>query len=64
LVFHFIAGVSVIVFNTTVNNISGIPWESVFLVEEIGVPGENHRPATTFYSPIQFSRHIVTGSLR
>ena len=32
------------VFNTTFNNISGISWWSVFLVEGIGVPRENHRP--------------------
>jgi len=30
------------VFNTTFNNISVISWQSVLLVEEIGVPGENH----------------------
>jgi len=26
------------------NNISIILWRSVLLVEETGVPGENHRP--------------------
>jgi hypothetical protein len=26
------------------NNISVISWQSVLLVEETGVPGENHRP--------------------
>ena len=30
------------VFNTTFNNISVILWWSVLLVDEIGVPGENH----------------------
>ena len=35
----------VIVFNATFNNISAISWWSVLLVEEIGVPGENHRTA-------------------
>jgi hypothetical protein len=35
------------VFNATFNNISVISWRSVLLVEEIGVPGENHRPATS-----------------
>ena len=29
------------------NNISVILWPSVLLVEETGVPGENHRPATS-----------------
>ena len=28
----------------TFNNISVISWRSVLLVEETGVPGENHRP--------------------
>ena len=43
----FISGISdeemVIV---TFNYISVISWQSVLLVEETGVPGENHRPAT------------------
>ena len=30
------------VFNATFNNISVISWRSVLLVEETGVPGENH----------------------
>jgi len=30
------------VFNATFNNISVISWWSVLLVEETGVPGENH----------------------
>jgi hypothetical protein len=32
------------VFSATFNNISGISWRSVLLVEETGLPGENHRP--------------------
>jgi hypothetical protein len=32
------------VFNATFNNISGIMWQSVLLVEETGVPAENQRP--------------------
>jgi hypothetical protein len=35
------------VFNTTFNNISAISWRSVLLVEEIGGPGENHRPVAS-----------------
>jgi hypothetical protein len=35
------------VFNTTVNNISVILWRSVLLLEETGVPGENHRPSAS-----------------
>jgi hypothetical protein len=34
------------VFNATFNNISVISWQSVLLVEETGVPGENKRPAS------------------
>jgi hypothetical protein len=33
------------VFNINLNNISVISWRSVLLVEEPGVPGENHRHA-------------------
>ena len=32
------------VFNDTVNNISFLSWRSIVLVDETGVPGENHRP--------------------
>ena len=35
------------VFNATFNNISVILWRSVLLVEETGVPGENHQPAAS-----------------
>ena len=38
-------GGGAMVFNTTFSNISVISWRSVVLVEEIGVPGENHRLA-------------------
>ena len=31
-------------FNATFNNISAISWRPVVVVEEAGVPGENHRP--------------------
>jgi len=34
------------VFNATFNNISVIPWRSVLLVEEIGVPGSRRKPPT------------------
>jgi hypothetical protein len=36
------AGVRVMVFNSTFNNISVISWRSVLLVEEARVSGENH----------------------
>jgi hypothetical protein len=35
------------VFNATFNNISVISWQSVFLVEEIREPGENHHPVAS-----------------
>ena len=35
-------GVSVVVNNATFNNILVISWWSVLLMEENGVPGENH----------------------
>jgi hypothetical protein len=33
-----------LVFNATFINISAISWRPVLVVEEAGVPGENHRP--------------------
>jgi hypothetical protein len=36
------------VFNATFNNISAILRQLVLLVEETGVPGENHRPVRPF----------------
>jgi hypothetical protein len=39
--------VCLVVFNPALNNISVISWRSVLLVEETGVPGENHRPAAS-----------------
>ena len=35
----------VMAFDATVNNISVISWQLVLLLEETGVPAENHRPA-------------------
>jgi hypothetical protein len=35
------------VLNATFNNILAISWQSVLLVMETGVPGENHRPAVS-----------------
>jgi hypothetical protein len=37
------------VFNAIFNNISAISWQSVLLVEEIGVPGENQKPAESHW---------------
>jgi hypothetical protein len=40
--------VRVMVFNATFNNISVISWRSVLLVEETGVPRENHKPVASY----------------
>ena len=37
----------VMVFNATLKNISVLSWWSVLLVEETGVPEENHRPVAS-----------------
>jgi hypothetical protein len=39
--------VGVLVFNASFNNISAISWLSDLLVDDNGVPRENHRPATS-----------------
>ena len=39
--------VGFMVFNATVNNISVISWQSVFLLEETEGSRENHRPAAS-----------------
>jgi len=40
-------GEGVMVFNATFKNISVISWGAVLLVEETGVPEENHRPVAS-----------------
>jgi len=49
----------VMVFNATFNNISTVLWRSVLLVEETGVPGENHRPAASHWQTLS---HIFVSS--
>ena len=41
-------------FNATFNNISVLSesWLSVLLVEETGVPGENHRPVASHWQTL------------
>ena len=48
------------VFNSTFNNISVISWQSVLLVEETGVPRENHRPATSHRQTL--SHNVVSSA--
>jgi hypothetical protein len=42
----------VMVLYATFNNISVISWRSVLLVEETGVPRENHRPAVNHWQTL------------
>jgi hypothetical protein len=44
--------VKVMVFNVTFNNISVISWQSVLLVEEIGVSGENQNLSQVTDKPV------------
>jgi len=37
------------VFNATFNNIAVISWRSVLLVDETGIPEENHRPIASHW---------------
>jgi hypothetical protein len=48
------------VFNITFNNISVTSLRSVLLVKEIGVPGENHRPAANHRQTLS---HNVVSSI-
>ena len=47
------------VFNTTFSNISIISWWSILLVEEAGVPRENHWPAASHWQTLS---HTVVSS--
>ena len=50
------------VFNATFNNISVISWRSVLLLEETGVPWENHRPVASHWQTL--SHDIVSSTPR
>ena len=50
------------VFNATFNNISAILLQSVLLVEESGVPTENHRPAASHFQIL--SHNVVSSTPR
>ena len=51
------------VLNATFNNISAILWRSVLLVEENGVPGENHQPVVTVTDKL-YHINVVTSTPR
>jgi hypothetical protein len=48
------------VFNATFNNIAVISWRSVLSLEEIGGPGENHRPFASHWQTL--SHNVVSSS--
>jgi hypothetical protein len=54
--------VMVMVFNATFNNISVISLRSVWLVEETGVSGENHRPSASHWQTL--SHNVVSSTPR
>jgi hypothetical protein len=47
-------------FNATFNNISALSWQSVLLVKETGVPGENHRPIASHWQTL--SHNVVSST--
>ena len=48
------------VFNAPFNNMSVISWRSVLLVEETGVPGENHQPVAIHWQTL--SHNVVSSA--
>jgi hypothetical protein len=54
--------VRVNVFNDTFNNFSVISWRTVLLVEEIGVPWENHRPVASHWQTL--SHNVISNTPR
>jgi hypothetical protein len=57
-----ISYIRVMVLTATFNNISVISWRSFLLVEETGLPGENHRPAASSWQTL--SHNIVSSTSR
>jgi hypothetical protein len=59
LIFFYWVRVMGMVFNATFNNITVISWRSVLLVEETGVPRENHRSARIFFIGLTHELYCV-----
>ena len=49
-------------FNATFNNISVISWLSVLLMEQTGIPGENHKPVSSHRQTL--SHNVVSSTPR
>jgi hypothetical protein len=52
----------VLTFNTTFNNISSISWQSVLLVEETRVPGENPTDLPQLINRQTLSHNVVSST--
>jgi len=50
------------VFNATFNNISVMSWRSIVLVQETGVPRENHSPVSSHLQT--WSHNVVSRTPR
>ena len=60
LIFQYLFGVRIVMFNATFNKISVISGQSVLLVEETKVPGENHRPVASHWQT--WSHNVVSST--
>ena len=59
LLWEYWVRVRVMVFNTTFNNISVISWQSVLLVEETGISGENHQPVASHWQTLSHKVYLA-----
>jgi len=59
---HHLRGWWFMLFKATFNNISFISWRSVLLVEETGIPGENHRSVASHWQTL--SHNVVWSTPR